>query len=250
MTRYTDNRAEPLGEFVFGQREKARSEFDSLHGSSINTLVADIGRTYAVLVLSVTEGAELFPGCRFDGFSLLNSALQSLVSSLQLIRQRARVDAFALLRVAVESACVAVHVVLDAHAYSEYVGGSDQKYDATRAISFANAHIYRVGKFWGALSQTAIHPNARAFGPHPTSDRGLGITVGAPAPSLEQERVSLLVISIAALIVFRAAELVLFARDPDRPEILRLCGTNWTVSEIGNSVLEKRFQELSATVPE
>lgn len=233
----------PLREFVFNRREDAQAEFDTLHQEAIETVVADIGRTHAVLILSVTQGSRLYPGCRFDGFALLNAALESLVSNLHLSRQRAGIDALALLRVAVESACVAVHIVNDSGAYLQYLDGV-KKYQTGRAISFAKTQIARVGEFWGGLSEVAVHPNATTFGPR-HSEKGNVITVGRLEPNPEQEQLQLLMVSLAALIVFRAAELVLFEREDDEFFPLRLCGTDWCVSEIADGVLETRYLQLS-----
>lgn len=112
---------DPLHDLVFGDRAAAQADFDARYKTELDNVVADIGHSFSVLVLTTIKGKELLPGPRYDAFALLNEAVNFLVSSLHLARQGTHVEALALLRVAVEAACVAIHLVLDADAHARYV---------------------------------------------------------------------------------------------------------------------------------
>jgi hypothetical protein len=235
--------------FVFDRRVQVQSEFDSLHQENINGVVADIGRTYSLFVMGMLNGDRLpQPGSRYDGFALLNEGLSLLVSGLNLARQRARIDAMAVLRVAVEAACVAIHIVCDSDAYEQYAGRTGKKYDSGKAISFAKPHVHRVGEFWGALSHAAIHPNRIIFGPRVADDGSHSISIGMPSANPEQDAFSLTMVSIASLMVFRAAEIALFEPDPLHPGMLQFVGTNLSTWPSGDRVLQERFTQMDQLI--
>ncbi len=236
--------ADLFRELVFGDRIRVQSDFDATHQAAIEVVVADIQRSYSTLVMVTMNDANLFPGARYDSLSLLNEALRFLVSSLHLVRQGACVDALALLRVAVEAACVSVHVVLEANAYADYVGNSGKSYDSSRAISFAKSHIHRVGELWGALSQAAIHPNRRAFGLRIEPGGTASIGIGRQKPGPRQDVVTLTLISIAAAMVLQAVESALFEPDPGNRTVLQLVGTNMKMLATADRLLRKRFRNL------
>jgi len=235
-----------IRDYIFKQREEARNVFDEQHRSLIDEAVAEIGRPYSFLVTAVIEGADLRPGPRFDGFALVKSALESLVSSLQLSRDGAQLDALALLRVAVEACCVAVHIIESPEAYERYAGRRSRPYDSNRAISFSKKRIHRVEKFWSILSNAAIHPSRRFYGPQPLDDGSLSVRFGPIVLNSRDCELLMLILSIAALIVQRACEVVLLVDDNQRDGWLRLVGTNFIATAHGNTFLKRKFDELDA----
>ena len=228
-------------ELVFGDRAAAQADFDARYKTEIHSVVADIERSFSTLLMTALKDDKLFPGPLYDSFALLNEAVSLLVSSLHLARQGTRVEALALLRVAVEAACVAIHLVRDADAYKKYADRSGKTYDSARAVSFAKPLIHRVGEFWGAMSQAAIHPNKHAFGP-----RTEGIRIGKKRPDPKSESLTLILISIAALMVLRAAEVALFRPDPENRMLLVLVGADMKMLALADDLLRKRFEALDA----
>lgn len=231
-------------ELVFGEHAKAETEFDIKHKLAVDRVVADIERIFNTLVMVTVHDTKLFLGPRYDSFSLLNEALSFLVSSLHLVRQGMRVESLALLRVAVEAASVAIHVVLEAKAHARYVENAGKHYSSPRAVSFAKHHIHRISEFWGALSQAAIHPNRRAFGPR-MEDEGVSVVrVGRQRADPKQEEVTLALVSTASLMVLRAAEIVLFKPDAQKPMLVVLEGTSMKMLALADGLLRERFLTL------
>jgi hypothetical protein len=240
---------DPFHELVFGDRAAAQADFDARFKTELDSVVADIGHSFSVLVLTTIKGEVLFPGPRYDAFALLNEAVNFLVSSLHLARQGTRVEALALLRVGVEAACVAIHLVLDADAHARYVRTPGKSYDSARSISFAKQYIDRVGEFWGALSQAAIHPNRLAFGPRVEGTGALGIRVGRQRSDPKTEKLTLTLISVASAMVLRASEVVLFTPAPEDPTWLLLVGGKMKTLALADDLLRKRFSALDAFSP-
>lgn len=235
-----------IADYIFNRRDEARSAFDEQHQELIGKAVAEIGRSYSFLVIASIEGADLRPGPRLDGYALVKSALDSLVSSLHLTRDGAYLDALALLRIAVEAACVAVHIVDSPEAYEQYSGRRGRPYDSGRAVSFSKKRIHRIEKFWSTLSHAAIHPSQRFYGPQPLGDGGLSINFGPVAVNSRDCELLMLILSIAALIVHRACEVVLLVDDEQRAGWMRLVGTNWIATAHGDVFLRRKFDELDA----
>jgi hypothetical protein len=236
-------------ELVFGDPAAAQADFDARYKMEVDGVVADIERSFSTLVMTVIKDEELFPGPRYDSFALLNEAVTFLVSSLHLTRQGTRVGALALLRVAVEAACVAIHLALEADAYARYIGTSGKAYDSARAISFAKQHIHRVGEFWGTLSQAAIHPNRLAFGPRVEGTGTLGIRVGRQRSDANTEKLTLTLLSIASVVVLRASEVALFKPYPEDRMWLVLVGSKMKMLALADDLLQKRFRALDALSP-
>jgi hypothetical protein len=246
MARKSASKPNCVRQFVFDRRIRTQSEFDELHQEDIENVVADIGRTYSVFNLIILKSNGQFSQLElyFDKLSLLNEGLSLLVSGLGLVRQRARLEAMALLRVAVEAACVAVHIAFDSDAYARYSGQIAKRYDSGAAITFAKPHIHRVGEFWGGLSRAIVHPNRIGFGPRIANDGALSINIGESSADSTQDLLSLAMVSIASLMVFRAAELALFEPDLSQPDMLRLVGNNLRTWPTADRLLKDRFDRL------
>jgi hypothetical protein len=232
--------------YIFQQREDARKEFDERYRAQLDDAVADIGRLYSFLTIAVIEGVDLGLGPRFDGFALLKTALEFLVSSLHLCRDGARLDSFALLRVAIEAGCTAVHIVEDVEAHEQYAGRRGRRYDSGRAISYAKKHIHRVEELWSALSQAAIHPSRNFFGPQRQADGSQSIKFGPILPNARECALLMLTLSIATMIVNRACEVVLLIDDGQAAGWLRLIGTKFIVTANANASLKEQFGRLDA----
>ncbi len=107
MTARPANGVEML---VFGQRQDAQASFDLDYQKDICEIVRDIGILHGMLIIAGIKAHPSDVEAWVHSLALLKSARDTLVSSFHLVRQRASRDAFALLRVALETAAVAVHV--------------------------------------------------------------------------------------------------------------------------------------------
>jgi hypothetical protein len=235
--------ANAIDDYIFKQRENARKAFEAQHRAQLDDAAADIGRLYSFLTIAVIEGVDLGFGPRLDGFALLKSALELLVSSLHLCRDGAHLDSLALLRVGVEAACIAVHIVEDTEAYEQYAGRRARRYDSGRAISCAKKHIHRVEEFWSALTQAAIHPSREFYGPQLRPDGSQSIRFVPVMPNARECELRMLTLSIAVMIVNRACEVVLLIGDGQATGWLRRIGTR---ESLANDSLKKLFDKLDA----
>jgi hypothetical protein len=234
-------------ERILGRREKVAPEFDGMHRELLDRTIDDIDRPFQFIGRCALLGAKLHLDPRFEALSLLNASLELVISGLHASRQRAHHSALALLRVAVESACVAVHIALEPGAHGQYLGG--RSYKSPRAVTFAKARLHRVGELWGGLSRAATHPNPVTFGPVADEQGRFSVTMGTTTATPERDRVSLLIVSLAALSAFRAAELVFLEREPSVAPFLRVAGTRFACNEIAEKLLKDRYQELDAARP-
>lgn len=232
---------------VTRERDITAALFDDANEDALSVTLGDIEFVKTTLTIAVlkSEPTEFDPW--LHAIALLNRARETLVSSVHLARHRAPVDAFALLRVAVETAAVAVHVTRDPVAFESYVGLSGKKYAATQAIAPVKSLIPRLPEVWGALSQAAIHTNVRAFGPSPDADGSPVVHLFSREADPLQDRQSLRMVSLAAALVFRAAELVLFDNESTHtPGWLKLPGSAMHAALAAEKLVERRYREFNS----
>ncbi len=149
-------------DFAVAAREKTACEFDKANPATLDDTLRNLNGILAFELFAVLNGSKLGTGVRFDVFALSSKSLDVLVSALHMARQRAPLENMALLRVALETACTALHIYKDAEAYNRYRAG---KYDSPKAITPAKKYIPHVGALYGAFTKACIHPNQIAFGP-------------------------------------------------------------------------------------
>ena len=228
------------------EREITAASFDEVNGDALSATLGDIEFVRATLKFAVlkSEPADLDPW--FHSIALFNRAQDTLLSSVHLARQRVPVDAFALLRVAVETAAVAVCITRDRGAFERYLGLSGKKYEATQAIAPVRLLIPRLPEVWGALSQAAIHTNVRAFGPSRDADGTPAVHMFGREADPVRDRQSLRGVSLAAALVFRAAELVLFDESAHIPGWLKLQGSAMHATPTAETLVERRYQEFTS----
>ena len=230
---------------VTREREITAASFDHANGDALTVTLGDIGFVKATLAIAILKSVPPEFDPWFHAIALLNRAYETLVSSVHLARHRVPLDAFALLRVAVETSAVAVHVTRDHAAFQSYAGLSGKKYAAKQAIARVRSLIPRLPEVWGSLSQAAIHPNVRAFGPTPDADGSPVVHLFSREADLLRDRQCLRVVSLAAALVFRAAELVLFDESTHTLGWLKLPGSSMHATPIAEKLVERRYQELA-----
>lgn len=232
------------------EREITAASFDDETEVALSVTLSDIEfvRTTLTFATLNSEPPDFDPW--FHAVALLNRARETLVSSVYLARQSVPLDAFSLLRVAVETAAVAVHITRDPVAFESYAGFSRKKYEATQAISPVRSLIPRLPDVCGSLSQAAIHTNVRAFGPNRDADGNRVVHLFSRKADPLQDRQSLRGVSLAAALVFRAAELVLFDESSNKPGWLKLSGSSMHATATAETLLERRYQEFTSGAQE
>ncbi len=238
---------DPINDSVMREREITATSFDRANEKALAVSLGDIEFIRVTLTFAVLKSDPTTFDQWYHAIALLHRARETLVSSIYLARHRVVGDAFVLLRVAVESAAVAVHISRDRVAFERYMGPSGKKYKASHAIGEVRSLIPRLPEVWGALSQAAIHPNVHTFGP--SLEEGSGNRVihlsGRNAHPF-QDRLSLHGVSLAAAFVFRAAELVLFDESSTEPGWLQLPGDAMRATATAECLVERRYQEFTS----
>jgi hypothetical protein len=236
-----------LNDYLFACRDRTTKAFDHENPALLAEAIASIGRILSLKVIMLAKGAHLL-GLRFDVFALLRTALDTLVSALHLARQRAHIEVACLVRSSLESACTALHISKDAKAYESFLR---QTYHSTKSIHAAKKEIPLVGEIWGALSQVAVHVNRQGHGPKFERGESRGEWVGtvdldfqARAAEPDRDRMSLVLISLAAEIVARSQELSLLDEDSAHPGWRRLPGTSTILYSATNARIDERHRQF------
>ena len=231
-------------------REKAATSFDDANEEALTATLGDLEFVRATLAFATLRSEPKDFDRWFHAVALLNRARETLVSSVYLTRHCVPGDAFALLRVAVETAAVAVHITRDPVAFESYVGLSGKKYGASKAITAVRSAIPQLPEVWGSLSQAAIHTNVHAFGPSREASGDRVNHLFRPKTDAWQDRQTLRGVSLAAALVFRAAELVLFDKAPNEPGWLELPGGSMRATATAESLVERRYREFTSAEQE
>lgn len=233
---------------VISAREMTATSFDRANEEAVSVSLGDIEIVRYTLIQAALKSEPKTLDPWFHGVALLNRAQETLVSSIYLARHRMCGDAFSLLRVAVETAAVAVHVTTDRVAFERYVGTSGKTYDAPKAIGVVRSLMPRLPEVWGTLSQAAIHPNVRTFGP---SAEGGHRVIHIPRRDVDttQDRLSLRGVSLVAALVLQAAELVLFEEISTQPGWLQLRGSSMRATATAGRLVEKRYRQFTSREP-
>ena len=239
--------------FAIAAREKTACEFDKKNSAALDDTIGNLNKILAFVTLAVLKGCDLGIGVRFDVFALSKQSLDVLVSALHMARQRAPLETIALLRVALEPACTALHIYKEAEAYSCYRAG---KYNSTKAISPAKTYIPLVGELYGAFSAACIHPNITIFGPRWEADTDgnhtpmISIPYGVRSEERSQDKFTLNLVSMVALIQLKTLEITLTEEALDAPEPWRsLLGTSLHYFHGTDQQIEKCHRELTQYGP-
>ena len=234
-----------LRAFVMDDALVIRSAFDQSYKAELAATIGNIDQPLFTLVMAGFQGEIGAGSARFHALALLKGAVETVISSLELIRQAATVDGLALLRIAVEAAAVAIWIAADDEAFSEY-SRRDRNFKSPRAIACVREKLPELAEFWGALSQATVHPNIRVFGPRPSPTGGATIAFLRRELDPIRDHMALRALSVAAAILLRAAELALLIDDPEHPGWLRLPGSDFSVTATAASLLDRRYREFKS----
>jgi hypothetical protein len=229
---------------IFEAWVAAAVSFDGAHKSDLKEAEIDIERLTPMFVIMATHFDPSRIDVHLQSLALLARAKDASVSALQLVRHGATPDAMALLRVALESAAVAVQIARDRDAFKRYCRASPKHYQAPKAITAMKELIPKLPEMHGALSQLAVHPNIRSFGPRQDREGTITLHLNGAATSVEQNEIALAAIRLCAVIVFRAFELAFFATDPTRPGWLVAPDGQLKTNELGESLVEEACRAM------
>jgi len=161
MERETLAEALLMENYALQVREDTVKDFDAKNAAQLATTLSQLQQLLAIKLISATEGG-IQTQTQFQAFSIIKRALDILVSAIQMTRQRANIETFILLRVALEASCTALHISRDQDAYKQYMSG---KYSSPKAISFAKAFVPVIGEVYGLFSKAPVHTSQPAYGP-------------------------------------------------------------------------------------
>lgn len=191
-------------------RERTISEFDQVNAAQLDQSLDDMGKALDFMSISILKGCDLGIGARFHAFALTKTSLDVLVSALYMARQRAAVETFTLLRVALEAACTSRHILEDEAAYEQYLAG---RYKSTRSIGWMKRGIPCAGRLWSAFSQACVHTNVGACGPAYETDAdgsdtaAVEFNICGPRQNEPREDAALLTaVSLVAMILLKTLE--------------------------------------------
>ncbi len=236
----------PLQADIMERGVAIRADFDKAYEAELGEVSRSLNQPLFTLMMAGFEGDVGEDSARFHALALLNTAVETVVSGLELIRQAATANGLALLRIAIESAAVAMWIAADSKAFSEY-SRSGRKFASTRAIPFVRENLPELPEFWGELSKTTVHPNVIVFGPRRDSAAdGQTITFLRRELDLTRDRRALRASSVAAAMLLRVAELTFLVDDPERPGWLRLPDSRFTVTATAARLLDRRYCEFKA----
>ena len=192
------------------EREITAASFDEANEDALSATLGDIEFVKTTLTFATlkSEPPDFDPW--FHAVALFNRAQETLVSSVHLARHRVPVDA------------------------------------ATQAIKPVRSLIPRLPEVWGSLSQAAIHTNVRAFGPSRDAGGNRVVHLFSRKADPLQDRQSLRCVSLAAALVFRAVELVLFDESSNKPGWLKLPGSSMHATATAEKLVERRYQEFTS----
>ena len=234
-----------IRDFIMTDPQILQSAFDEAYKAELDVAIGDIEMPLFTLIQAAFKGEIQIGGGRHHAVALLNNALETLISSLQLLRQAATTQGLALLRISLEADAVAIWITSDNEALSQYAR-RDGNFKSVRAISFTRKKLPQLPEFWGALSQATIHPNVTVFGPLEGPNGSATISFMRRELDPNRDRGALRALSVGAAMLLRAAELALLVDDPGHPGWLRLPGSDIIVTGTAASLLDIRYQAFKS----
>lgn len=239
--------------YAVNLREQTAREFDQTNATRLNQTLGHINMVITIKVIALMKGCNIGVGARFDAFALTTRSVDVLVSALHMARQRAVLETFTLLRVALEAACTSYHIYKDQDAYTEYLG---EKYKSTTSITYMKKEIPFIGKVWGSISNACVHTNRRFFGPEFGQDEDgdtvptVSLDFRARSPKAGQDTILLTFISLVAMILLKVLEDFL----TEESDLLiargrRMVGTDlYLLGAEADTMLMKCYQELTDNI--
>lgn len=245
--------APDISHYVFTARETTSHDFKNKNKDLIEETLSELNALYALKIACIRYGADFYNSPRFDAFSIFIKSLEILVSAFHLACHRQVIEAFALIRLALESGASAFHIVKCENTFTRYCNGD---YKSTNSISYAKKVVPIIGEIWGELSQTAVHIHPKSHGPfYQHSDDGEGIVGTIDFQLAEKEETPgqdlavLTAISLVANIVLRLFEETLLEKSPTYEGWLQFPGTHHSYTCPTDSKI-KKFHDNFIKIPD
>ena len=196
-------------------REVTVLDFDSHYPLELLELEKDINKTIGLYSLLLTKKREICFNDKPEYLFLILRSVEYLISASFLVRQRAFFEAGNIIRLCIETSSVAIHIQSDMNEFKKYKlnqPNKPNKYESTKAISFAKNQIIGLGELWGSLSSMMVHPNTYHGIYSELIDEAIigkfEINFGSKTQNEFQDKQMLLLLRISANIIFRCFEII------------------------------------------
>ena len=204
----------PVGELLYVRHEHEQ-EFDKLHCADLKVTV-DLFRRIRTLVLQVGKKMHWDSLDLCDAMQQMNYAIEFLVSAFVMARQRARAEAFVLLRCTIEHGVTSVAIANIPALHKEYRRG---RLDVKESLGEAKRRLPLLGRFYGQLSNEVVHPSVRAYGSTTHVDeRGVPFQRVAIGPQRNvdpnRDRVTLVAVNFSTMLLHWAIGQAFFEDTP------------------------------------
>jgi hypothetical protein len=228
---------------ALAKRHEAASAFDLSSKKVESTTIADIAYLRQTLAMASLVSTHDQPHEWIHRVALFNRAWSILLSSLQLVRCRVPMDAFTLLRTALEAVAVGVQLSQDSQAYAKYVTNA---LNSPKSIGPTAKEIPYFGKVYGLLSKIAVHPNAGTYGPLFSGDGTPSVQLFHDELDRGNDQAALCLVSLVSLLAFRAAELALFEPAARKNGWLQTFGGTHVVNPLAQGLINKKYAQFEA----
>lgn len=191
-------------------RDEIISDFEKHYDVELKELERDINKIMGLYLFLLSKKPEYCLKEKFEYLILILRSVEYLISATSLTKQRAVYETGAILRLCIETASVAIHIHNNEEEFRKYK--QNNKYQSTKAITYAKKHISIIGELYGALSEVCVHPNTY----HGILSRkienkivGTGeINIGFKPINENRDRQILLLLRITANIILKCFQII------------------------------------------
>jgi len=197
-------------DIIYNKVENTKKDFDSKNKELLKKVESEIATAHVSKLIGLLKGADFVIENKIYFLSLLLKAENIVIASFHLARQRAYIETFSLLRIAIEAIATAIHISKEEKALNNYL---NENYKSTDSISYSKKYIPLIGEIWGAFSKAAVHINSRAYGPKIEIGKdklreSIIIDFDFYRQNNGSDSVTLIAIQLVATLVHRAFEII------------------------------------------
>lgn len=197
-------------DIIYNKIENTKKDFDSENKELLTKVESEIATAYVSKLVGLMKGADFVTENKIYFLSLLLKAENMVINSFHLARQRAYIETFSILRIAVEAIATAIHISKEEKALKNYL---NDNYKSTCSISYSKKYILLIGEIWGALSEAAVHINSKIYGPKIDINKNelkesITINFDLFRANDGQDKLTLRAIQLVAAMVHRAFEII------------------------------------------
>jgi len=168
-------------------------KFDEIHRSDIDVIAQELAISYDILLTAINDQEDKLSDNDFQSALLYWSALNSILSAVDLLRRGYMKEPQMLIRNSLEVFAVAYDFHINPERYDDFIA-NPKKFESTRSIfEIKKVHVI-IGQWYGMLSNSFTHVSHLHIVPHKNT---CGLCVGG---ILEVEDQSMMKIEIMATI--------------------------------------------------